>query len=39
MELLQLQYFRTVAKLEHMTKAAQQLQIAQPSLSKTIIPA
>ena len=36
MELLQLQYFRTVAKLEHMTKAAQQLQIAQPSLSKTI---
>lgn len=36
MELLQLHYFRTVAKLEHMTKAAQQLQIAQPSLSKTI---
>lgn len=36
MELLQLHYFRTVAKLEHITKAAQQLQIAQPSLSKTI---
>jgi DNA-binding transcriptional LysR family regulator len=36
MELLQLHYFRTVARLEHMTKAAQQLQIAQPSLSKTI---
>lgn len=36
MELLQLQYFRTVAKLEHMTKAAQQLHIAQPALSKTI---
>lgn len=36
MELLQLKYFQTVAWLEHMTKAAEQLQIAQPSLSKTI---
>ncbi|MFD1956808.1 LysR family transcriptional regulator [Paenibacillus thailandensis] len=36
MELLQLQYFRTVAKLEHMSKAAEQLRIAQPALSKTI---
>ncbi|GAA4845546.1 LysR family transcriptional regulator [Paenibacillus vulneris] len=36
MELLQLQYFRTVARLEHMTKAAQELCIAQPALSKTI---
>jgi DNA-binding transcriptional LysR family regulator len=36
MELLQLQYFQTVARLEHMTKAAEELQIAQPSLSKTI---
>ncbi|MEH7106344.1 LysR family transcriptional regulator [Bacillus sp. JJ1764] len=36
MELLQLQYFQTVAKWEHMTKAAEELQIAQPSLSKTI---
>ncbi|TLS51885.1 LysR family transcriptional regulator [Paenibacillus antri] len=36
MELLQLQYFRTVAKWEHMTKAAQDLRIAQPALSKTI---
>ncbi|THF79592.1 LysR family transcriptional regulator [Cohnella fermenti] len=36
MELLQLTYFRTVAKLEHMTKAAEQLRIAQPALSKTI---
>ena len=36
MELLQLHYFRTVAKLEHMTKAAEQLRIAQPALSKTI---
>lgn len=36
MELLQLQYFQTVARLEHMTKAAEQLKISQPSLSKTI---
>lgn len=36
MELLQLQYFRTVARLEHITKAAQELRIAQPALSKTI---
>ncbi|MFF2178701.1 LysR family transcriptional regulator [Lysinibacillus sp. NPDC058147] len=36
MEFLQLKYFQTVARLEHMTKAAKQLQIAQPSLSKTI---
>jgi len=36
MELLQLQYFRTVAKMEHMTKAAERLHIAQPALSKTI---
>jgi DNA-binding transcriptional LysR family regulator len=36
MELLQLKYFCTVARLEHMTKAAQDLQIAQPALSKTI---
>lgn len=36
MELLQLQYFQTVARLEHMTRAAEELQIAQPSLSQTI---
>lgn len=36
MELLQLHYFLKVAKLEHMTKAAQELRIAQPALSKTI---
>jgi DNA-binding transcriptional LysR family regulator len=36
LEFLQLHYFQTVARLEHMTKAAEQLQIAQPSLSKTI---
>lgn len=36
MELLQLQYFQTVARLENMTRAAEELRIAQPSLSKTI---
>ncbi|MCJ7843445.1 LysR family transcriptional regulator [Lederbergia sp. NSJ-179] len=36
MELLQLHYFRTVARLEHMSKAAQEIRIAQPALSKTI---
>ncbi|MCF6410293.1 LysR family transcriptional regulator [Pseudalkalibacillus salsuginis] len=36
MELLQLKYFQTVARLEHLTKAAQELHIAQPALSKTI---
>lgn len=36
MELLQLRYFHVVARLEHMTRAAEELCIAQPSLSKTI---
>lgn len=36
MDLLQLHYFRVVARKEHMTKAAEELSIAQPSLSKTI---
>ncbi len=36
MELLQLKYFQTVAYTEHMSKAAKQLHIAQPSLSLTI---
>ncbi|ANY67910.1 LysR family transcriptional regulator [Paenibacillus sp. BIHB 4019] len=36
MELLQLQYFITVARLEHMTEAAQSLHVTQSSLSKTI---
>src|SRR5579884_4252519 len=37
MDLLQLRYFQTVARLEHMTQAAQELYISQSSLSKTII--
>lgn len=36
MEILQLQYFLTVARLEHMTAAAQSLHVTQSSLSKTI---
>src|SRR5256886_1659607 len=36
MDLLQLHYFRTVARLEHMTRAAEELLIAQPALSQTI---
>lgn len=36
MDLQKLYYFRTVAKLEHMTQAARELKIAQPALSKTI---
>lgn len=36
MDLLQLKYFRVVAQTEHMTKAAEMLYIAQPSLSQMI---
>jgi len=36
MDLLQLKYFQTVAKFENVTRAAEELNIAQPSLSKTI---
>lgn len=36
MELLQLQYFIAVARLEHMTEAAHRLHVTQSSLSKTI---
>ena len=36
MDLLQLEYFRTVARHEHMTRAAEELGIAQSGLSKTI---
>ena len=37
MELLQLRYFCVVAKHQNMTKAAAELMISQPALSKTII--
>lgn len=36
MDFLQLKYFMTVAKTEHMTKAAEELYISQPALSKMI---
>ncbi len=36
MELLQLEYFRVLARTEHITKAAGELHIAQPSLSQTL---
>lgn len=36
MQLTQLQYFLTVARFEHMSKAALELEISQSSLSKTI---
>lgn len=36
MELNQLRYFQTVAKYQHMTRAAEELHISQSSLSKTI---
>lgn len=36
MELLQLEYFRAVARLEHMSRAAEELHTSQSSISKTI---
>ncbi|MDR3541133.1 MAG: LysR family transcriptional regulator [Desulfosporosinus sp.] len=36
MEWTQLQYFQTVAQLEHVTKAAEVLSISQPALSRSI---
>ena len=36
MTLLQLQYFKTLAKVLHYTQAAKELHIAQPSLSYSI---
>ena len=36
MELLQLQYFRKVAQVGHLSQAARELHISQPALSQTI---
>ncbi|SDW70709.1 LysR family transcriptional regulator [Paenibacillus sp. PDC88] len=36
MDFLQLKYFQKVARLNHLTQAAQELHITQPSLSQTI---
>jgi DNA-binding transcriptional LysR family regulator len=36
MDLLSLRYFQTVARHEHISRAAEELRVAQPSLSRTI---
>ncbi|SOB98680.1 DNA-binding transcriptional LysR family regulator [Ureibacillus xyleni] len=36
MEIQQLEYFKVVAELQHMTQAAEELNISQPALSKSI---
>ena len=36
MELTQLRYFLKVAELQHITKAAEELHVAQPALTMTI---
>lgn len=36
MDLTQLKYFQTLARLEHSTRAAEQLHIAQPALSRSM---
>lgn len=36
MDLLQLRYFKKVAELENMTRAAEELSVAQPAISKMI---
>jgi DNA-binding transcriptional LysR family regulator len=36
LDFLQLKYFQAVARHEHMTRAAQELNVSQPSLSNTI---
>ena len=36
MELFQLRYFKAVAETEHFTRAAEEMHVAQPSLSKAI---
>ncbi|MEU5211620.1 LysR family transcriptional regulator [Streptomyces sp. NPDC020742] len=36
MDLLSLRYFRVVARLEHVSRAAAELRVAQPSVSRTI---
>jgi LysR family transcriptional regulator, transcription activator of glutamate synthase operon len=36
LELSQPKYFQKIARMEHMTKAAEELRVAQPALSKTI---
>ena len=37
MDITQLQHFKTVAGLQHMTRAAEELNVSQPALSQSII--
>ncbi|MFI5645339.1 LysR family transcriptional regulator [Kitasatospora sp. NPDC051705] len=37
MDLLSLRYFQTVARHQHISRAAEELRVAQPSVSRTII--
>jgi DNA-binding transcriptional LysR family regulator len=36
MDFLQLRYFKKVAELENMSRAAEELMVSQPSLSKVV---
>lgn len=36
MDLLQLRYFQAIARREHLSQAAQELRVSQPSLSRTL---
>ncbi|WP_369218522.1 LysR family transcriptional regulator, partial [Streptomyces flavofungini] len=36
MDLLSLRYFQAVARHQHISRAAQELRVAQPSVSRTI---
>ncbi|MFC5722713.1 LysR family transcriptional regulator [Streptomyces gamaensis] len=36
MDLLQLRYFQVVARFEHISRAAEELMVAQPSVSRTV---
>ncbi|MCY8701608.1 LysR family transcriptional regulator, partial [Bacillus spizizenii] len=37
MEWEQLEYFQTLARIQHVTKAAETLSITQPALSRSIV--
>ena len=36
MELTQLRYFAAVAELQHVTRAAERMHVAQPAITKSI---
>lgn len=37
MDLLSLRYFQAVARHQHISRAAEELRVAQPSVSRTVI--